>query len=81
MSDGHRHRHVTVKRDGLVVRVLRGIIVHRSANIEHVENSRLIYRGEPDSKGRYPLSLLGLLHGATGLTLDVHTPEELERDT
>lgn len=73
MTVGHRHRTFTVKRDGLVMRVLRGVIVWRSANVEKVDASRLVYRGEPDSKGRYPLSLLGLLHGLTGLTLEVES--------
>ncbi len=70
MTTGHRHRTFTVKRDGLAIRVLRGVILWRSANIDHVESSRFVYRGEPDARGRYPLSLLGLLHGLTGLTLE-----------
>ena len=69
MTAGHKHRTVHVRRNGLAQRVLQGTTLWRTDDLSAAERSRLIY--SPDSRGGYRLSLLGFLHGLTGLTIDV----------
>lgn len=75
MTGGHRHRFIRTRSGSLLARVLPGTIIWRSRNLRVVERSRFVYRPDPDEKGHYLLSLLGLLHGLTGLTLYVEDEE------
>lgn len=72
MTRGHRHRTVTVRYKGLLHRVLTMTLF--TVGTEQAEKSRLVY-GQTDSPDRWRLSPLGLLHGLTGLTLDVRGGE------
>jgi hypothetical protein len=59
-----------VRRDGLVYNALRKPTLAHTSSLPYAERSRLVW--SPDSKrGGYRLSLLGLLHGLVGLTLEV----------
>lgn len=80
MTAGHTHRNVGyLRRDGLALRLLR-VTVWRSRNMEAVDRSRFPYTGappddmEPDERGYWRLTLLGFLHGLTGLTITTDTP-------
>lgn len=69
MSAGHNHRTITVRRDGIVHRVLHRTTLSRTIRLDRAEASRFVYA--PTVDGHYRLSLLGFLHGLCGLTLDV----------
>lgn len=71
----HKHRHFKVQPNGLVCRVLRRPLLH-TENLPWVDRSRLVFgpchkhrvaKGEP--RPCWTLSLLGILHQLTGLTL------------
>lgn len=68
MSAGHKHRIVTVRRDGRLHRALTGVTVRRTTDRAHAERSRFVYAETP---GGYRMSLLGFLHGLCGLTIAV----------
>lgn len=68
MTSGHTHRTISVKRDGLVHRVLRAHLFHTD-NLARVDPSPYPY-GECYYGGYY-LNLLSILHRWTGLTLEL----------
>lgn len=74
MTEGHKHRQVTVKRGGLIDGLLRRP-VWWSSNIEKVDRSPYPYGPDPAWEGppmdapRFYLSALSVLHRWTGLTL------------
>lgn len=78
MTTGHKHRHLRVRSwDTPLVRVLRRPLWHRS-DTNRVDASPYPYgvcpqtdQGAPTC---YTLSLLGILHRWTGLTLEVREP-------
>ena len=71
MTTGHRHWVVPVGPRTL--RVLQGVTVWRSRDVVAVDQSRFPYTGrtpddlQPDENGYWRLSLLGFLHGLTGV--------------
>lgn len=73
MTDGHRHW--TIQVGPRTMRFFQETTVHRCNDINKVDASRFPYTGrtsdtiEPDENGYWRLSLLGFLHGLTGLTL------------
>lgn len=81
MTDGHKHRHVRVKKDGLAVRVLCAPLF-TTTNFERIDASPYPYgptdeeafrAGERDQP--FYLSILSILHRWTGLTLEYDTSE------
>lgn len=76
MTEGHKHRFVTTTSGSWLERVLTRTIVWRSRDLAKVEASRFVYKPDPDEQGRYLLSLLGLLHALTGLTL--YVPDDFD---
>lgn len=76
MTEGHKHRTVEVKRGSLVYRLLKKQFFV-TASGDRAEKSRFVYGPAPcpargcTDMNRYGLSLLGLLHPLTGLTLEV----------
>lgn len=67
----HRHWHVPVRYDSLVYRVLRKPLIH-SMNLPRVDKSVFVFgpcKVHGDAGDCYTLSLLGILHGLTGLTI------------
>lgn len=83
MTAGHKHRHLLVKRNGLVRRVLTATVL-TTTDTEWVDRSRLVFGPVEDTRREprpprpetYRLSLLGLLHGLFGLTLVIKPEEE-----
>ena len=81
MTDGHTHRMLKVKDGGLVVRALRYPLLHRPLS-ESVDKSPYPYGPclhEGDcgcADACWTLSLLGILHRWTGLTLFVEDKDE-----
>lgn len=67
-GDRHRHRVVRLQRDGRLLRALE-VTVHTTDDRQRAERSRFTYR--PGAGLRYRMTLLGFLHGLTGLTIDV----------
>jgi hypothetical protein len=71
MTPGHKHRYVTIRQGGLLYRVLRKPFLE-TTNRTWVERSKMVF-GVVDKTEHehehYTLSLLGILHGLTGLTL------------
>ncbi len=70
MTAGHKHRAIRVREDGVVLKVLTGTVVRRSTDLKKVTNSVMVYRPVEGRSGVYELSLLGMLHGMFGLTLN-----------
>lgn len=76
MTSGHKHRIVSVKRDGLVHRVLK-CQVFVTSDLDRVDRSPYPYGPVADegatgeNSEEWYLSLLGILHRWTGLTLRV----------
>ena len=68
MTAGHKHHVIKVRRNGRVQRVLQGITLWRTKSLATAERSRFVYT---DSRGGYRMSLLGFLHGLTGLVIEV----------
>jgi hypothetical protein len=66
MTQGHWHRHVSVRKGSRVYQFLRSPLF-TSTNLKRVENSRFVW-GDCGG-GLYYLSLLGILHPLTGLTI------------
>jgi hypothetical protein len=65
----HRHWHVTVRKQGRIYRWLRKPRL-RTCDREYVERSRLVWGVHEYPHGTiYVLTILGILHGLTGLTL------------
>lgn len=79
MTTGHKHREVRVKRDGWPYRVLRKpLLVLSDKHTAYVDRSRLVFgvrTSTRDHHEEYTLSLLGVLHALTGLTLRYEDPE------
>lgn len=71
MTGGHKHRLIGVRNGSWLYRVLRYPILH-TRNIRWADESRLVF-GPCEKHGDdcWCLSLLGLLHGLTGLTIEV----------
>ena len=69
MTAGHRHHNLKIERDSRLYRLLRKQWVF-STDLAYVERSRFVWGPAPEPE-RYGLSLLGLLHPLTGLTLEV----------
>lgn len=80
MQDGcsreHKHRYVKVREDGLALRLLRAV-VYTTCDREQAEKSKFAYSlrtYEPEGWDfvafEYVLTLLGLLHGLVGLTVE-----------
>lgn len=69
----HRHWHVPVTYGSLLYKVLRKPwITLDESHLAYVERSRLVWgvTSEPGTQyNLYTLSLLGLLHGLTGMTI------------
>jgi hypothetical protein len=69
------HKHWTVAVGPRTRRVLQGVTVWRSRDMAAVDRSRFPYTGrtpddvEPDDRGYWRLSLLGFLHGLTGMCI------------
>ena len=72
MTTGHKHRHLKVKKGGLIFRVLRKPLWY-TRDVDRVDASPYPY-GLSESRGYY-LSLLGVLHRWTGLTLDTRSKQ------
>lgn len=73
MTAGHKHRHLRVREDGWVYRVLRAPLFH-TGHIGRAERSRFVYGPCTTDRGAHPcytLSALGILHPLVGLTLEV----------
>lgn len=68
MTAGHQHRLVRVKDGGLVHRALRYPLL-TTGRAGWVKNSIFVFGPVEDAPGRWNLTLLGILHGLTGLTL------------
>jgi hypothetical protein len=71
MTTGHKHRIVKVKRGGLTYRVLRKRLWH-TLNGPYVTRSMFVFGPCPEHKHCWALSLLGILHTFTGLTVDTY---------
>ena len=74
MTTGHKHRTVKVRRASLVYRALTIEILHTS-DLAWVDRSRMVFGPCALTRGVhtcYVLRPLGILHGLTGLTLEVH---------
>lgn len=69
MTDGHKHRTLNVKPNGVVRRILTRPTLHLSDDIERVDRSRFVYGPVEGEPGLYRLSPLGVLHGLFGVTL------------
>lgn len=73
MTAGHRHRHIRVREGSLPYRVLRKpLLVLSDKHTAYVDRSRLVFGtrvSKADHHDEYTLSLLGILHGLTGLTI------------
>lgn len=68
ICDSHRHWNVRMRRDGLLLRAL-SIKIRSTDDRAKAERSPFVYRL---GRGcRYQMTLLGFLHGLTGLTIDV----------
>lgn len=64
----HKHWHVKVRYNSRLYRLLK-IVLWRSTDEDYVRRSRLVW-GQPDTRDdAYTLTVLGLLHTLTGLTL------------
>lgn len=78
MTEGHKHRTIKVKPNGLIERVLR-YQFYVTKDRAWIERSRLVFgpsraHGERETDPGaewWGLSLLGICHGLFGLTLDV----------
>lgn len=70
MSEGHVHWHVTVRENSPFVRLLRSATVWRTHDAWKAKHSRYVYTPEGE-RATFRMSLLGWLHGLTGLTLEV----------
>lgn len=77
MTAGHKHWiGAKVRRGGLAMCLLR-VPVWRCRDMAKVDASRFPYTGrtpddiEPDEHGYWHLTLLGLLHGLTGFTVEI----------
>lgn len=71
MTAGHTHRYVKVREGSLVYRVLKKTLL-TTTNRDRVERSRMVFgvvQDDRDEHEHYTLTLLGLLHGLTGLTI------------
>jgi len=82
MTEGHKHRLVTVRKDGLVYRVLRWPLLH-TRNLDRADRSPYPYGPCPKRESAclghnecWTLSTLSILHRWTGLTLSYEEPEE-----
>lgn len=80
MTSGHKHRLLKVKRGGRLRRWLTKPTLLVSRNEEWVDRSRLVFGPVEGEEGAWRISPLGLLHGLTGLTLNVIDPEETSDD-
>lgn len=69
MTTGHKHRTI-VMRNGALLRLLRAPLI-KSLDLDRAQRSRYAWRAEPHDGGNvYVLSLLGILHGWFGLTVE-----------
>lgn len=73
MTRGHgrkRHRHWSIRlhRNSRVLRVLL-VTIYTTSDRDKAERSPFVYR--PGFGHRYRVTLLGVLHGLTGLQIDV----------
>ena len=78
MTEGHKHRHITVTEGSLVHRFLLPVL-HlplRKVDFETANNSRLVWGAHDMDSDEWTLTVLGLLHTFTGLTIIVETPPE-----
>lgn len=84
MTEGHKHRTIKTTAGSRLERVLRHQFLP-TRDTDKVERSRFVYGplrkcpagGCTDQRcrdGAYALSLLGVLHGLFGLTLEVKEP-------
>lgn len=80
MTDGHKHRVVRVKKGSLVYRLLRYPLIFTDDRAR-VEESPYPYGESAVTSGVYYLSLLGILHRWTGLTLTERLPKVYRVDT
>ena len=83
MTDGHKHRMITVSRNGLIRRVLTRPLLHTLGHNEQVETSPYPYGPCPKREGPcyshhdcWYLSALSILHRWTGLTLYYENPPD-----
>lgn len=74
MSEGHRHRHVRMRRDSLTLLTLRAATLAGTRDRQRAERSRFVW--QPLGGGAWRLSLLGFLHGLVGLTTIIHDDED-----
>ena len=65
----HRHWQLPVRKGSLVYKVLRYPLT--TTTFEKASKSRLVWGAESMDSKVWSLSLLGLLHTATGLTLTI----------
>lgn len=78
MTTGHKHRFIAAKRGGWIERILRTPL-YVTTNLDKVERSRFVYVETQLALGHehdhcWYLSLLGVLHPLTGLSLVIDQP-------
>lgn len=71
MTTGHKHRTIKVTRNSLLYRVLSKPTLLHDTDLDRLDASRFVFGPCPKHDDCYRLSPLGLLHGLTGLTLEM----------
>lgn len=74
----HRHWHVKIQKGSRTEKVVRAIahIPLRKVDFEAANKSRFVYGAHDMSSAVWTLTVLGVLHTLTGLTLEIVEPVE-----